>query len=592
MKTMHTVLAAALLLAFPLTSIAADAPATASQAQSPEQQVDALFAKWNKPDVPGCAVEVIRDGKVVLRKGYGMADVERGVPITSQTVFDVASMSKQFTAFAVHLLAQDGKLSLDDDIRKHLPEMPDFGAKITIRHLLQHTSGLRDTSNLLMLAGWRMDDVLTQEDALNALRHQRALNFTPGQEHLYNNSGYILLATIVERVSGKPFDAFARERIFEPLGMKHTSFQTDYGTLVRGRALSYLPVAGAYRYVAASKSTPGPGELLTTVEDLVLWDQNFYDGRVGGKDLIAQMQVTGVLNGGQPINYGSGLFVENYRGARMVEHSGGVAGYATQMSRFPAQHFTVVVLANTPDVNPTAMTRRIADIYLDRELAPKPVVAKNLPDEVKLDDDKLTPLAGFYALSKEFGINFTVEKGRLFLQATGQGKLPLFASAEREFFMKAVNAQISFEAPDQNGVISRMVLHQNGIDQIGARTAAPSLSDASLAQYDGEYYSDELHVLYTVAHKNGKLAITYPRGTVTLDHAGGNSFAGPVGVVSFQCSQQAACTGFRVTTGRVRDLEFTKVAIVAQGARAKASTGIFLKPETAKVAQADGKPAL
>jgi CubicO group peptidase (beta-lactamase class C family) len=595
MKIVHTVLAAALLLAFPPASFALDAAASTTPA-SPEQQVDALFAKWTKPDVPGCAVEVIRDGKVVLRKGYGMADIERGVPITSQTVFDVASMSKQFTAFAIHLLAQDGKLSLDDDFRKHLPDMPDFGHKITIRNLLQHTSGLRDTGNLAGMAGWRTDDVLTQDDALGLIRNQSALNFAPGDEHLYSNSGYILLAAIVERVSGKPLNVFTQERMFAPLGMTHTHFQTDYRDLVRGRALSYQPAgSGGYQYIAASKSTPGPGELLTTVEDLALWDQNFYDGRVGGKDLLAQMQVAGVLNNGKPITYASGLFVEEYRGARLVEHSGGVAGYATQMSRFPAQHFTVVVLANTPDVSPVAMTRRIADIYLDGQLAPKPVAATQFPEEIKLDEEKLERLAGFYALSPAFGINFTVENGRLFGQATGQGKFPMFATGEREFYAKVANAQFSFDAPDHKGVVPRMVLHQNGMDQPGQRGARPSMAEADLRQFEGEYYSDELRVLYKVARKDGKLVIIHPRGSVALEHAGGTNFTvgSPVGVVSFQCAAQAGCTGFRATTGRVRNLEFSKVAIVAPGARATAATGIFLKADPA-VAQggAGGKPAL
>lgn len=592
MKIAHTVLVAALLLAFQPASFAAEANIATATA-SPEQQVDALFAKWNKPDAPGCAVEVIRDGKVVLRKGYGMADIERGVPITSQTVFDIASMSKQFTAFAIYLLAQDGKLSLDDDVRKHLPELADFGKKISIRNLLQHTSGLRDYSNLAFMGGWRLDDVLTPDDALAIVKRQRTLNFAPGDEYLYSNTGYFLLGQIVERVSGKPLNVFAQERIFEPLGMKHTRIQTDYGDLVRGRALSYLPSRGGYKYTAASKSTPGPGEVLTTVEDLALWDQNFYDGRVGGKDLLAQMQVTGVLNNGKPINYAGGLTIENYRGARMVEHSGGVAGYATQMSRFPSQRFTVVVLANTPEVAPTAMTRRIADIYLDRELAPKPAQTKQFPDEVKLDEEKLAPLAGYYALSPQFGISFTVEGGRLFAQATGQARFPVFASGERDFFYKVVNAQVSFDAPDAKGVVSRMVLHQNGMDQPGLRGELPVLSEASLQQYEGEYYSDELHLLYTVARKDGKLVMTYPRGVLTLDHAGGNNFATgfPVGGVSFECAPQGGCTGFRVNAGRVRNLQFTKVAVVAPGVRAAADTGIFLKPDATAVAKAgaDGK---
>jgi CubicO group peptidase (beta-lactamase class C family) len=506
-------------------------------------------------------------------------------------------MTKQFTAFSIHLLAQEGKLSIDDDMRKYLPDMPDFGQTITIRNLLQHTSGLRDSSNLLFLAGWRPDDVATQDDMLDMIRHQRALNFAPGSEHLYSNTGYILLAAIVERVSGKPLSVFAKERIFDSLGMKHTHFQTNYGDLVHGRALSYQPASGgAYKYVSVTKAAPGPGDLLTTVEDLALWDQNFYDGRVGGKDLLAKMQLTGVLSSGKPFNYASGLYAETYRGAKLVEHSGSIGGYASQMSRFPSEHFTVTVLANSPDVSPTTMTRRIADIYLDHELAPRPDAAsKQFPAEVTLDQTKLDAVAGYYALSPQFGLHFTVEDGRLMAQGTGQGKFPLVASGDREFFAKVVDAHFSFDAPGKDGVVARFVLHQNGMDQPGLRTSKPSLSDAAMRAFEGEYYSDELRVLYAVGRKDGKLVMTYPRGGLPLDFAGGSTFfAGPpVGVVTFECAPHASCTGFKVNGGRTRDLQFTKVAIVAPGARATADTGVFLKPDKATAAKAPGpaKPA-
>lgn len=348
--------------------------------------------------------------------------------------------------------------------------------------------------------------------------------------------------------------------------------------------------------MSVTKATPGPGDLLTTVEDLALWDQNFYDGRVGGKDLLAKMQVTGVPSSGKPINYASGLYVETYRNAKLVEHSGGIGGYASQMSRFVGQHFMVVVLANSPNVSPTSMTRRIADIYLDHELAPKSVAAaKQFPAEVKLGQAKLDAVAGYYALSPEFGINFTVEDGRLMAQGTGQGKVALFASGDREFFAKEVDAQFSFDASGKDGVVARFVLHQNGMDQPGLRTSKPSLSDAAMRSFEGEYYSDELRVLYSVARKDGKLVMTYPRGDLPLNFAGGSSFfAGfPVGVVTFECSPHASCTGFKVNGGRVRDLKFTKVAIVVPGAGATAGTGVLLKPDTATVAKASppNKPA-
>jgi CubicO group peptidase (beta-lactamase class C family) len=271
-------------------------PVTASEGawQVPTQDVDRLFAKWNKPDSPGAVIAIIKDGAIIYSRGYGMANLDYGMPNTPSTVFHLASVSKQFTAFAIYLSAQDGKLSLDDDIRKYLPELHDFGKRITIRHLLHHTSGLRDQWNLLALAGWRLEDVIRAEDVLDLIWRQKELNFDPGSAYLYSNTGYTLLGLIVERVSGKPLSEFAQERIFRPLGMAHTHFQNGYGTIVKDRAYSYERTGhGGYEYVALSYSTVGPSSLFSTVGDLALWDQNFYTGQIGGKLLIAEMEAPG-----------------------------------------------------------------------------------------------------------------------------------------------------------------------------------------------------------------------------------------------------------------------------------------------------------
>ena len=256
-------------------------PALADDAQN--ARVDQLFAAWDKPDTPGAALAVVRDGSIIYQRGYGLAHQEYGIRNAPSTVFDAASLSKQFTAFAIHLLAQDGKLSLDDEVRKHLPELQVQGPPITIRHLLHHSSGLRDQLNLLLLAGLRLDDVITEGDILGLLWQQKQLNFLPGDEALYNNSGFTLLGLIVKRVSGKSLAAFARERIFEPLAMKSTHFHENYGALVKGRAYSYRRTGDGYQYVALSFSNVGASSLMTTVEDLALWDRNFDDARVGGE---------------------------------------------------------------------------------------------------------------------------------------------------------------------------------------------------------------------------------------------------------------------------------------------------------------------
>jgi CubicO group peptidase (beta-lactamase class C family) len=256
-------------------------------------------------------------------------------------VFHLGSVSKQFTAFAIYLLVQDGRLSLDDDVRKYLPKLHDFGKVITIRQLLHHTSGVRDQWNLLRLAGWRLEDVITNDDVARLLFQQTELNFAPGDQFLYSNSGYTLLAMVVKQVTGKTLPAFAKERIFDPLGMAHTHFQDDYGIVVKDRAYSYARQPdGKYQYVALSDSTVGPSSLLSTVGDLARWDENFYTGEVGGPALLAQMQEKGKLNNGKEIEYASGLEIGKYRGLRTVEHAAAMphialisSGFRTNISR-------------------------------------------------------------------------------------------------------------------------------------------------------------------------------------------------------------------------------------------------------------------
>jgi CubicO group peptidase (beta-lactamase class C family) len=246
-------------------------------------KVDAVFDRMAKPTSPGCSLAVMREGRVIYARGYGMDDLDHDVVITPSTVFHVASISKQFTAAAIALLEQDGKLSLDDDVRKYVPELPDLGPRITIRHLLHHTSGLRDQWDLLGLAGWRYSRVLiTDDDVLRVMASQKALNFAPGSEFLYCNTGYTLLATVVARVSGLSFRRFTTDRLFTPLGMTRTHFRDDFGEIVKDQAYGYVPAGDTFRLSVTNFDTAGATSLLTTVEDMARWDQNFFDARVGG----------------------------------------------------------------------------------------------------------------------------------------------------------------------------------------------------------------------------------------------------------------------------------------------------------------------
>lgn len=358
-----------------LVLLLAAAPPHAAEAQEPSvgQRVDAVFADYNRSDSPGCAVGVYRNGEILETRGYGMADLEQRVAIGSRTVFDIGSTSKQFTAASIALLAQDGKLSLDDNVREYIPELPEYEHPITIRNMLNHTSGLRDYIELMLLAGVDIDDVTGSDDALAIITRQRALNFEPGSEWLYSNSGYFLASVIVERVSGKSLREFAEARIFEPLGMRHTQYRDDYRLVIPNRASAYAPRPdGGYAIDMSNWQQVGDGAVFTTVEDLLRWDRNFYEPRVGGQRLSEDLLTAGVLNDGETLDYALGLFHGDYRGLPTVSHGGSWGGYRAELLRFPEEHFSVAVLCNLATTNPSRLAREVAGIYLEDRLGPAP----------------------------------------------------------------------------------------------------------------------------------------------------------------------------------------------------------------------------
>src|SRR5215216_5221403 len=345
------------------------------------EQVDKIFAMWDKPDSPGCALAIIKDGQIIYKRGYGMANLEHNIPIASTTIFDTGSVSKQFTAMSILLLAEAGRLSLDDDIRKYMPEIPQYESPITIRHLIQHTSGLRDYLALMALRGERDDDFYVDEEVVDLIARQKRLNFKPGDQWLYSNSGYFLLSQIVKRASGKSLRMYADENIFKPLGMKNTHFNDDHTEVVKGRATGYAPGRSGFRISVSTLDMVGDGNVVTSVEDLFLWDQNFYHNKLGkgGQDLINQAQATGVLNGGKKHDYAAGLVVTSYKGLKEVSHGGAFVGYRAATVRFPDQQFSVACECNLAVTDPMTLAHRVADVYLREQfgqgaatLAPAP----------------------------------------------------------------------------------------------------------------------------------------------------------------------------------------------------------------------------
>src|SRR5882724_5029116 len=309
-------LAFLVLIFFALSSVTHAGHPNLRQTDSLRGKADKIFAQWDKPDSPGCELAVIKDGQIVYKRGYGMANLEHNIPMSPSSIMDTGSVSKQFTAMAVALLAEQGKLSLDDDIRKYLPEIPKYETPITIRHLIHHTSGIRDYLTLMSIAGTRDDAHYVDGEVMNLLARQKELNFKPGNEFLYSNSGYFLLSQIVKRASGKTLREFADENIFKLLGMTRTKFYDDHNEIVKNRAASYVPRSGGgFQIAATALDMVGDGNVFTCVEDLFLWDQNFYHNKLGkgGQELINQVLTTGTLNGGVKIDYAFGLVIGEYR---------------------------------------------------------------------------------------------------------------------------------------------------------------------------------------------------------------------------------------------------------------------------------------
>src|SRR4028118_663176 len=355
------------------------------------KKVDAFLSQWDKNDMPGCAVGVVRDGRLVYKRAFGLANLDYDVPNTPSTRFNLASVSKPFTAFSIALLAQQGKLSLDDDIRKYIPELQKYDETVTIRHLIHHTSGIREYQALVRFGGLGTDNAYSPKAIINILARQKNISFKPGAKYSYSNSGYFLLGIIVERVSGKSLRAFAEENIFKPLGMKNTLFYDNRFEVIKNRAHGYM--VGPDKSILARSSLydlVGAGGVLTTVEDLYLWEQNFHEPKVGNKELIKLITTPGTLNSGEKMNYAFGMWRGEYKGLPRITHSGNMSGYRAQILSFPEQKFTVIALSNNMAILPSVIVAKLADIYLEGQLKPDvpstKKVAETLPPAIALPE--------------------------------------------------------------------------------------------------------------------------------------------------------------------------------------------------------------
>jgi len=518
-------------------------------------QVDAIFAEWDKSNSPGCSLAVYRDGAVVYARGYGMADLEHRIALSPSSVFHIASVSKQFAAASVLLLAREGKLSLDDPVRRYVPELPDFGTPVTIRQLVHHTSGLRDQWELLGLSGWRYSrDRITDQDVMSLVRRQKSLNFTPGSRYSYSNTGYTLLAQIVQRVTGKSFREFTSERFFGPLGMTNTHFRDDFSEIVPNIAYGYEREGDTFKTSVTNFDTVGATSLLTTVEDLARWDRNFRDGAVGGRAFLAQLVEPGVLNDGSKIDYAFGLVVSRYRGLSTVGHSGSDAGYRSYLVRFPEQRFGVACLCNIGSASPMTLAEKVADIYLADRLEPLPATEA----AIDLPPAALDKVVGLYIRTDGRDAKRVVRKDRHIVMISGEGyseKLTPLADGRFRPGERKDRVEFSADAGQLTYVSARGERGEFG------RVAAHEPSKDELAGFAGTYVSEEIEVPYHVSIVAGVLGLTSLKIVEPLPLAPlvPDVFtAGDLGMLQFTRDAQGNVSGFLLNTGRIVDFRFSR----------------------------------
>ncbi|WP_420128770.1 serine hydrolase domain-containing protein [Longimicrobium sp.] len=532
-------------------------PAAAQQPMNDSTRValNRVFAAWSAADGPGCAVGVSRGGILVFQNGYGLANLETESPITPASVFHVASVSKQFTAAAVMLLARDGKLSLEDDVRRHLPELPDYGHRITLRHLLTHTSGLRDQWDLLSMARGRFEENrITEDDVLEIVARQKALNFVPGTEYLYSNTGYTLAAVVVRRVSGKSLREFADERIFKPLGMGDTHFHDDYTEVVKGRAAGYARrPAGGWRVSLPNYDTYGATSLFTTVGDLLKWDANLFTPRVGDEGMWREMMASAVVAGGDTTGYGLGIATEEYRGARLVGHGGADAGYRTYLGRFPEHNLSVALLCNAAQANPSALTRSVADVLLGDRLVPAPAPPTA---RATLAPEELSALEGVYVHPVTGGPFFITRRGDTLVagRTNGPALLPM---GERRFRVGTQPVELEF-TPD-GGLVQTVLAWPRRTPVTLRRQERSQPSRAQLEAYAGTWYSEELGATYTVVATDSTLVLRTRGGAErTVYPAYGDTFAGDF-LLAFTRGRGGRVEVMRMSSGRTRGVRFERV---------------------------------
>jgi CubicO group peptidase (beta-lactamase class C family) len=531
------------------------------------QQIDSLVALQLKDGAPGGVVGVISKGEIVYRQNYGLMNLGQHKPVDEQTLFDMASVAKQFTAFAILLLEDEGKLQLDEDIRAYLHDLPDFGHRITVRHLLQHTSGIASTDVLRLFAGISLDEPWTQQDEIALIASYPMLNFEPNTQFTYSNAGYSLLASIVETVSGMDFASYLKSTIFDPLHM-HSAFVNDRaGKAVEHMAIGYK--VEEEEYVPCSSTEDynyGPGNIFASLQDMIKWGKNFFSPIIGNERLIQNIfDRYNTLANGDSIDYTYGFFIHEHKGIKMVEHSGGVPGFRNQFMIFPDEDLLIIAMFNNEDIASRRLSLGIAELMIACKMVeetPKPRVA------IDVDPESLHAFEGTFQMPDGMELTFSLEQDTFWLKLPGAPNFQLFAESSTEFFLKAFDAQCTFKVAS-DGTVDEMIWHQGGGDYVAVRVGERKpLQPHELAQFAGLYFQEALKADYRIAFEDEQLSLHVPHTFKTylgfdqaiLSHINGDKFlTDRLGMLEFTRDEQGQLNGFiLLDVGRLQNIRFVK----------------------------------
>jgi len=473
-----------------------------------DAQIESLVERWDRPDSPGLTLAVLQDGQLVYEDAWGLASLELDVPLATETRLNAASVAKQVTATAVLKLEAEGKLSIDDDVGRYRPELRRYEDTITLRHLLWHTSGLRDVWTLADLAGWLPGDVRTSEQALGLISRQRALNFHPGRAFGYSNSGYVLAAAVVEQVTGDSFADWTHEHLLLPAGMHDTRFLDDHLEIVEGYASAYRWSGHEKGFVKDSLASGavGSGNLITTAGDLARWAGYLLSTRVGGRPLHSVLGAQGTLRDGRQTGYGFGLFVDTYRGLPTLHHGGNSAGYGAHLLIVPEAGFAVVVLANVTSVNSRRLAEQVTDIYLADQLSSKPT-----PDRVLLSAEDAQSYVGLYALGAQRLLDVRIADGQLYFFLEGSTPRLMFPAGRHRFTTQEEGVEVTFTA-GEDGPMVKVVMSVGSQQFTGKRLKPVNLKTRQLRAYEGRYFSEELETFYSIVATDDVLTVQRLRG--------------------------------------------------------------------------------